>query len=533
MLLLTGLGTLAAVTLVCAVPLFSEIALSAGLRGVVAGDPLADQLIVQSGGTLSTTNQVQQVQKQIDHYVRQDMGSFASESPTFSINLEQLTIASLQPNSPASSGDFPPLRIVGIDDSAMASHISLLNGRTPAASSTAIEVALSESAAAELHAHPGTTITISLPQFGESNGGTQLTIPLLVTGIYALQQKSDPIFNQGGEGFFSGLGREGPGQPAEMTAVASNQALLAALTQLEASLPSDANGVYPGPPPFNWYYHLDLRQLTVNNMDDLSQRLQNFQQHLFTKLSDIPGFQPYGPPSTLLDDLMAFKAQIIIAQVPIVLLLLQVLGLILLFISLMINLLVERQAEAIAVLRSRGAPRGLVFRSMTVQTACICLVALVAGPILAFFVVDIFASRRPRQPAERGSLHHSRPSEGDGLGTSLVRPGNSALRVLCHDHLYPSCRQSQHSGATAGFGPQRAPSFLAATESGHYLCDHSVSRLWILHFCRQPRAGSVSHFPLGAEPLRANIPSRGGIAALLTVLSRATASRSQAGSAKP
>ena len=90
---------------------------------------------------------------------------------------------------------------------------------------------------------------------------------------------------------------------------------------------------------------------------------------------------------------MAFKAQIIIAQVPIVLLLLQVIGLILLFISLMINLLVERQAEAIAVLRSRGAPRGLVFRSMTIQTACICLVALVAGPILAFFVVDVFAGR--------------------------------------------------------------------------------------------------------------------------------------------
>ncbi len=75
------------------------------------------------------------------------------------------------------------------------------------------------------------------------------------------------------------------------------------------------------------------------------------------------------------------------------LLLLQVFGLILLFISLMINLLVERQAEAIAVLRSRGAPRGLIFRSMTVQTVCLCLLALIVGPVLSLLAVDVIAGR--------------------------------------------------------------------------------------------------------------------------------------------
>src|SRR5579871_1946664 len=54
LLLLSGLGTIAAVMLVCAVPLFSEIALSAGLRGVLANDPSASQLVIQSNGNLTT-----------------------------------------------------------------------------------------------------------------------------------------------------------------------------------------------------------------------------------------------------------------------------------------------------------------------------------------------------------------------------------------------------------------------------------------------------------------------------------------------
>lgn len=396
MLLLTGLGTVAAVMLVSAVPLFSEIALSAGLRGVVAADPLAGQLVVQNQALLTTAGQVEQVQEQVNRYVHHDLGSYAEAIPTFSINLDGLSVASVSGSGPTTSAGSAssattPLRLVGIDSDAMAGHISLLRGRAPRVNSKDIEIALSESSATELHAGLGTIITVNPPQFGGSSTGPGLAIPLLVTGIYTVQEKNDPIFATGGGNFFAKLSEPYSGQSAEMSAVASNQALLSLLSQVAAVLSGNGNNSYPGSPPFNWYYQLNIGQLTVNNMDDLNQRLQNFESDLFNNLSSSQGFQPAGPPSTLLGDLMAFKAEIIIAQVPIVLLLLQVLGLILLFISLMINLLVERQAEAIAVLRSRGAPRGLIFRSMTVQTICICLTALVVGPFLAFWLVDAFA----------------------------------------------------------------------------------------------------------------------------------------------
>jgi ABC-type antimicrobial peptide transport system permease subunit len=384
MLLLTGLGTIAAVMLVCAVPLFSEIALSAGLRGALSKDPQASHLIVQTGGNLSAAAQIGQEQQQIDKLVHKDMGSYVPNGPTFSINLANLSIASVGSSPSTSSGQKGnnPIQIVGIDQGAMTDHITLVSGRIPQANPGALEIMLTQTTAGDLGAPIGTTIEINLPQAGQSNGNVP-TIPLLVTGIYSVQQASDPIFTS--NQFFGEYGGPGGGSGVA-TAVASNQAMLAAVAQIQSSNVSPGN-FYPGPPPFNWYYTIDLSQVTINNLGDLSSRLST----LFNNLNGVPDYQPDQPPSTLLEDLVQFTVQIIIAQVPIVLLLLQVFGLILLFISLMINLLVERQAEAIAVLRSRGAPRRLIFRSMTVQTVCICLLSLVAGPILAFILVSVVA----------------------------------------------------------------------------------------------------------------------------------------------
>ncbi|PWT75765.1 MAG: hypothetical protein C5B60_04915 [Chloroflexi bacterium] len=401
MLFLIGLGTIAAVMLVCAVPLFSEIALSAGLRGALSKDPQASHLIVQTGGNLAAAAQIEQEQQQINQLVHDDMGSYVPGGPTFSITLEGLTIASIGSSPTASGGQNGngPLQIVGIDQGAMPDHISLLSGRIPQANPSALEVMLTQSAANALGAAVGTTMNITPPQAGPSTGNAP-SVPLLVTGIYSVRQPTtDPIFTS--NQFFGGFGGPvgpGGGNNGVTVAVASNQAMLAALAELQSGNVSPKT-FYPGPAPFNWYYSIDLSHVTINNADDLSSRLST----LFNNLNGVPNYQPDQSPTSLRDDLIQFKVQIIIAQVPIALLLLQVFGLILLFISLMINLLVERQVEAIAVLRSRGAPRGLIFRSMTVQTACVCLLSLVAGPILAFLLVSAVA-RQALGTEQHGAL---------------------------------------------------------------------------------------------------------------------------------
>ncbi len=403
MLLLTGLGTVAAVMLVCAVPLFSEIALSAGLRGVLQSDPGASHLTVQTNNDLTSAAQAQQEQRQIDELVHHDMGSYITQNPTFSISLSELTITPGGSSSPTSTAtgqqagnNTYPLQIVGIDSDSMLQHVSLLSGRTPQASSQALEIMLTQSMASSLNAPVGTLISANLPQFGQSNG-VPPSIPLLVSGIYTVKQSNDPVFNSGlyfgtrsiGSGGSAGVVGKLGGPAGMILAVASNQAMFSALSRVQASFNIGSNTVFPGLSPFNWYYTIDLSHVTSNNVGDLSQRVNT----LLNNLTGIDGYSPDGPPTSLLEDITLFTVQIIIAQVPVTLLLLQVFGLILLFISLMINLLVERQAEAIAVLRSRGAPRGLIFRSMTLQTTCVCLLALVAGPILAFILVDFVAGQ--------------------------------------------------------------------------------------------------------------------------------------------
>ena len=392
MLLLTGLGTVAAVMLLCAVPLFSEIALSAGLRGTLAGDPGASQLVVQTNTELTSAAEVAKAQQQIDQLVHRDMGIYVPQSSRFSVTLNELNIVSLYRKGQSSSSY--PLQIVGIDNDELSEHVSVLRGTAPRDNPHALEIMLTQNMADSLNAKIGTVFTVDLPEFG----GQGALVPLLVTGIYATRESNDPLFSCNvfycGFGEFSGVQGQpvvtgpGGGLPVLVKAVASNQAILSIVSRLQTRNAATGHA-FPGSSPFNWYYTIDLSHVTVNNIGDLSQRLYT----LLNNLQGLPGYAPDRPPTSLQNDLSQFQAQSIIAQVPVVLLLLQVFGLILLFISLMINLLVERQAEAIAVLRSRGAPRGLIFRSMTVQTVCVCLLALIVGPLLALLPVDFIAGR--------------------------------------------------------------------------------------------------------------------------------------------
>src|SRR5574340_648775 len=57
LLLIAGLGNIAAVLLVCVVPLFSQVALSAGIRGVLNGPNDATHIII-NGESIAPTQQI-------------------------------------------------------------------------------------------------------------------------------------------------------------------------------------------------------------------------------------------------------------------------------------------------------------------------------------------------------------------------------------------------------------------------------------------------------------------------------------------
>src|SRR5207245_9837344 len=80
-----------------------------------------------------------------------------------------------------------------------------------------------------------------------------------------------------------------------------------------------------------------------------------------------------------------------VGQIAVTFLLLTTLALVLFLVSLMSDVLVERQAAIIATLRSRGATRRHIFGAFSVQGIVLGIAALLVGPWLALLLVRAIA----------------------------------------------------------------------------------------------------------------------------------------------
>ena len=92
------------------------------------------------------------------------------------------------------------------------------------------------------------------------------------------------------------------------------------------------------------------------------------------------------------------------ARIPVIVLTLQIVALILFFISLLTNLLIDSQAETIALLRSRGASRLQVFGALLTQSVLLAVLAIVIGVPLSIVTVIVLA-RRVLPFAEQNALN--------------------------------------------------------------------------------------------------------------------------------
>jgi putative ABC transport system permease protein len=129
---------------------------------------------------------------------------------------------------------------------------------------------------------------------------------------------------------------------------------------------------------------------------------QALQTQIPTALSGIPHAKAYADP-TILYLLQQYQTRILVLQIPIALILAQVLGLVVFFLILMADLLVESQATPIALLRSRGANRKIIFGALSVQGIGLGLLAMAAGPFVAIALVEVVA-QRALPPADVGAL---------------------------------------------------------------------------------------------------------------------------------
>lgn len=372
LLLITCLGILAAVVVVCTIPLFSQVSLTAGLRGVLNNSPNDSVLTLHATGARLSTAIVSNEEQAIDALFQQDLGAYLTGKPDFFIEMPYLIAPDL--------GAGNELQFIGAPMQKATAHVTLLQGRLPQPLSNDIELAITEQTASALNLTVGSTFGIDIQFYGLQ---TPLVahLPLHVVGIFA-PISGDPFWQ--GQDFASAL----LGHFVGYKALISNDTFLSILTRLSTEHPESLLHFINAPDLF-WYYQLNVAQISIAQLNDLIAQLQDIQAQVSKEKLDTDAIIAaglFGPavdssdnPSTL----ERFRDRLAVVQIPIDILLAQILALVLFFVSLMAGILVDRQAEVIALLRSRGARRRQVFGSFVAQSLGLGVIALVAGPLLA------------------------------------------------------------------------------------------------------------------------------------------------------
>ncbi len=93
MLLVTGVGMLAAVVLICTVPLYTQVALTAGLRGVLTATPQDAELDVNAEAKTLTADSVADETREFTAVVRQNLGAYLTNTSEFFIQMPPLSDA--------------------------------------------------------------------------------------------------------------------------------------------------------------------------------------------------------------------------------------------------------------------------------------------------------------------------------------------------------------------------------------------------------------------------------------------------------
>jgi len=295
------------------------------------------------------------------------------------------------------------LRLFGNTINQAASHVQLVQGRLPRISGSVIELAITQETASDLHVSIGSVLQIEADFFAPTFTSflqVPRTLNVAVVGIVKLNE-DDYFWHQN-----TLQPAPKPHNPTTYTGIASNETLLSVFMHMYDDTALQGL-IFLNSPTFEWYYRFDTSHITVDNLDDLRSKVQAIEVIVATDVT--LNHPPYiHDLQTILpsDTLESYHNRLSVAGIPVLSLLCMVLGLVLYFVSMMADFLVDRQLDAIAILRNRGASPQQIFGSLVTQS--IGLIALVAGPLLAIllvrFMLGSFVALRMTMMEDQGVL---------------------------------------------------------------------------------------------------------------------------------
>jgi putative ABC transport system permease protein len=366
LLVVVALAMLVAVTLLCAVPLFSGVLANLQLQGIVNGEPPNGRNVEIELNTFQTSAPFFQsadgaVRALGSRYLsdiagRQVTHGYVSEPLGLSqVGDRQLNVYTLAA---------PQITLEGYDFAVTRDHMRLIAGAFPGAAPPSADGLPQALITRQMADQEGVRL-------GDQIAGSRLTYPhsavlVRVVGIWAPTDTLDPFWN--GHDFISRPVKDT--QPFVYPVLLNEPDYVATLSPLPEVRVTQT-----------WVYYTDPRRITMRNLAQTSDRLALLRTHMATDLNDL-GLNG----SVVLTDLdLALgqvTSQLALLGLPLYVVVAPVAGLALLAVLVMASLLAESQATTLVTLKTRGASSGQLLGSYLAQAAVLGALGALAGPWL-------------------------------------------------------------------------------------------------------------------------------------------------------
>lgn len=383
------LGVLAAVTVLCSVPLFSTAASNVGLQATLntPGPAITKNLEI----TFSTPPL--------------DPATYSRAMQAATGNAQYYLGSAMVPNTPISRGDAPDLALYPAGDAHHfpsnlvntaeawfvdgmdSNHLKLVQGRFPA--STVTNSQTSQGMAYDVEAVVATDwatqFNLKLNDVLEladqtDHPGSFLRVHFV--GFFQIKDQKDPIWYDNLSPFTQAIAD--PNQPLPPAPIWLNQA---AFQQTIPQLGLKHEMVY------SWFYYLNLAGLNASTASTVLGNLQALKSRMQLASSGGSGQQASYDALSQLDSLLnTFLQHLFFVTIATLVAILPGLALLLLYVGLAAAALAERNREEITLMKSRGASTWQVLFLSGIEAILLCLVAILISPLLAGQVTNLLTS---------------------------------------------------------------------------------------------------------------------------------------------
>ena len=363
LLLAVTLGMLVAIVLICTVPLYDSLIANVQLQRVLhdAG-PLKLNMEVQTQSDSVSSTTRSSSDDTVSSLSQRYLAPYVQQASTYYVTSEPLLLGQAGAHS-YNLADLhtPQIAFEAFEYGTAASHMRILAGQLPQAGAEDT---------------PQIIITQEMAQYEKLKVGDSLLainfgdhshhIALRIVGIWTPTDPNDPYWN--GLTFTS----DHTGDISTYPVLLSQEVFF---TRLQA---------FPGLGMHqHWIYYTRADHITSDNATSAAQAFDSFVAHINGDLPTMNGVSQVNTVGSLSSLLGDVQSQQSLLELPLYAIVVQIVGLALLFVMAMATLLIEGQHQEIATLKSRGASGWQLLGGFTLQAALLALLAALVSPFLA------------------------------------------------------------------------------------------------------------------------------------------------------